>query len=394
MRVLVISPFYRWFIKELVEAQAKYVDEINVLVHHNLLSEVSRLPLGGYFNHLRLYNKNNLLDETNLPRNVHLHLLSTIYFIPDGKNKRIGNKLAELFEKYIKEENIKFDVIHAHFAYPQGYVAVKLGRKFGVPVVITTHGHDVYEMPFRAESWKKLITLALEGATHIVTVSQVHKLLLTQKLNIGQERISVIPNGYNPDKFKVLSKEMAREILNLSNDRNIILNVSNLYPVKGHKYLVGAMRQITNIADDILCILVGDGPLRSQLESMVTKMGIKKYVRFIGARPHYEVPLWMNAADIFVLPSLSEGNPTVMFEALGVGLPFVGTAVGGVPEIITSEDYGLLCPPADPKCLAEKILIALEKDWDRKKIREYAQQFTWDNIAKKTLKVYQKVLEQ
>ena len=77
-----------------------------------------------------------------------------------------------------------------------------------------------------------------------------------------------------------------------------------------------------------------------------------------------------------------------MFEALGVGLPFVGTTVGGVPEIITSEDYGLLCPPADPECLAEKILTALEKNWDREKIRKYAEQFTWENIAKSVLNIY------
>ena len=81
-----------------------------------------------------------------------------------------------------------------------------------------------------------------------------------------------------------------------------------------------------------------------------------------------------------------------MFEALGVGLPFVGTAVGGVPEIITSEDYGLLYPPKDPKCLAEKILIALEKDWDREKIRKYAEQFTWENIAKKIINIYTQVI--
>ena len=90
---------------------------------------------------------------------------------------------------------------------------------------------------------------------------------------------------------------------------------------------------------------------------------------------------------------MSEGNPTVMFEALGVGLPFIGTKVGGIPEIITSEDYGLLCEPANPEDLAEKILIALEKKWDKEKIRKYAQQFTWDNIVKQALKAYIKVLE-
>jgi glycosyltransferase involved in cell wall biosynthesis len=80
-----------------------------------------------------------------------------------------------------------------------------------------------------------------------------------------------------------------------------------------------------------------------------------------------------------------------MFESLGFGKPFVGTKVGRVPEIITSEDYGLLCEPANPKALAEKILTAFDKEWDREKILEYAERFTWDNIVKEILKGYENV---
>jgi glycosyltransferase involved in cell wall biosynthesis len=81
-----------------------------------------------------------------------------------------------------------------------------------------------------------------------------------------------------------------------------------------------------------------------------------------------------------------------MFEALGCGKPFVGTNVGGIPEIIISEDFGLLCKPANPKDLTEKILIAIDKKWEYKKIMKYADQFTWNNISKVTIKAYEKVL--
>ena len=171
-------------------------------------------------------------------------------------------------------------------------------------------------------------------------------------------------------------------------NKKIILNVANLVPIKGHRYLIEAMKNIIKVRDDAMLIIVGDGPLKKELENQIKKLGLDEYIKLVGAKPHDKIPVWMNAADLFVLPSLSEGNPTVMFEALGVGLSFVGTAVGGVPEIITSEDYGLLCPPADPECLAKKILIALEKDWDREKIRKYAEQFTWEEIARKTFEVY------
>ena len=101
----------------------------------------------------------------------------------------------------------------------------------------------------------------------------------------------------------------------------------------------------------------------------------------------------MNAADLFVLPSSDEGNPTVMFEALGIGLPFIGTKVGGIPEVITSEDYGLLVEPKNSIKLANEIIIALNKKWDNKKIRDYAKQFTWGNIASDTVALYNDVID-
>lgn len=97
--------------------------------------------------------------------------------------------------------------------------------------------------------------------------------------------------------------------------------------------------------------------------------------------------------DVFVLPSLNEGNPTVMFECLGRGKPFVGTKVGGIPEIIVSDDYGLLCDPAKPKELAENILLALDTNWDSNLLNTYSTQFTWDEISKQILQIYSQVTD-
>jgi len=394
LKLLVITPFYRWFIKELVEAQSKYLEEIHVLVHYNPLTEISNyLPFGGYFDHLRLYTKREIVNMAGIPSKVRVHTIETIYFIPDGKNPKIGDKLLNLFNKYLSQRDIDFDIIHAHFTYPQGYVAVKLSKEFDVPVIITAHGHDIYEMPFRDDNWRNIVKWTLEQATHIITVSHRNEDIIVQKLEVNERKISVIPNGYDSDKFKPISKEKARKLLGLPQNKKIILDVGNLYPAKGHKYLIEAMRQVTSVREDVMLYIVGNGPLRDDIQKQVKKLNLYEKIKLVGGRPHDEIPLWMNAADIFVLPSLSEGNPTVMFEALGVGLPFVGTAVGGVPEIVTSEDYGLLCPPADPDCLAEKILKALEKEWDGEKIRKYAEQFTWEKVAEKILGVYHEVLK-
>lgn len=392
MRILTIAPFYRFFIKDFTEALSKRVDSIDVLVHHNYLSELAPYMPFSYFRHVEKFAKKNLIDLTGLPSNVRVHVVSTVYFPPDGRNTKLGDKLAKLFDRYIKRHKIEFDLIHAHFTWPSGYAAVKLSKKFNSPLVITAHGYDVYDLPFRSEEWFQKVKFALDSADHVITVSKSNFTLLVNELSIPADKISIIPNGFNSNLFKPMDKVLARKRLNLSEDKKIILNVANLVPVKGHKYLIEAMKNIVKDRKDIMLIIVGDGPLRGDLEKQIKKLNLENYVKLAGAKPHDEIPLWMNAADIFVLPSLSEGNPTVMFEALGVGLPFVGTAIGGVPEIITSEDYGLLCPPADPECLAEKILIALDKEWDREKIRKYAEQFTWDNIVKQTLKFYERVL--
>ncbi|AHF81409.1 glycosyltransferase [Thermococcus paralvinellae] len=393
LNLLVITPFYRWFIKELIEAQSRYVGEIHILVHHNPLAEISNyVPFGGYFDHLRLYTKQRIVELENVPPNVHIHLISTVYFIPDGRNSQLGEKLAKKFEEHIKENNINFDIIHAHFTYPQGYAAVKLGQKFNAPVIITLHENRPHLYSI-LKNMKDKAVYTWKNADALIRVNKRDiPIFIQHGANPG--RIVHIPNGYNPRKFSYIPREVAREKLQIEKNAKIIFNLARLYPEKGHKYLINAMSLVLKERQDVYCYIGGTGPLKKQLEKQISKLNLRHHIRLLGYLPDNQLNYWMNAADIFVLPSLSEGNPTVMFEALGVGLPFVGTAVGGVPEIIVSEDYGLLCPPADCECLAEKILIALDKKWNREKIRKYAQQFTWKEITKKLSKIYKEVLHQ
>ncbi|WP_456365947.1 glycosyltransferase family 4 protein [Thermococcus sp.] len=390
--LLVISNHYLTFVKDSVRELSKEIQYINVLVRINPLSEVARYLRLPYFEYVRRFSKKNLIDLRDNPSNANVHPIPVLYFLPDSRNYRLGEKLYWKFKDFIIENDIDFDLIHAHFIWPSGYAAARLAREFNVPLVITAHGYDVYDLPFRGKGWFERVRFALDSADHVITVSQSNFEILTGKLGVPVEKVSVIPNGFDSRLFYPMDKFEVREKLGLPLDKKVILNVANLVPVKGHEFLVRAMVDVLKVRRDVLLVVVGDGPLRGKLEGLVKKLGLGEYVKFVGAKPHGEVPLWMNAADLFVLSSLREGNPTVMFEALGVGLPFVGTSVGGVPEVIKSEDYGLLCPPANAKCLAEKILIALEKDWDREKIIKHAQQFTWDKIAKGIIKIYKEVL--
>ncbi|MBC7095437.1 glycosyltransferase family 4 protein [Thermococcus sp.] len=286
------------------------------------------------------------------------------------------------------------DVMHVHhmeLMVPFVYYSVKrIGKE--IPIVSTVHSVSAFYKYRSTGKYGEFVRLVRDNVNmvdKIIAVSEdtVNRLEQQLGLKVPSEKVSVIPNGF-PSFFYPVDKALAREQLGLPLDKKIILNVANLVPVKGHEYLIKAMKIVLENRGDVICIIIGSGHLETELREKIKKEGLEDKIILVGARPHNEIPLWMNAADLFVLPSLSEGNPTVMFEALGVGLPFVGTAVGGVPEIITSEDYGLLCKPGDPKDLAEKILIALEKNWDPWKIRKYAEKFAWENITKQILNVY------
>ncbi len=366
------------FIKEQVKALSKFVDNIYVLV---------AFPWGMQFKRKRKY-ENYSFD------NVDVHFFSYLdpLFPIEWKWKREWwiNRESQILTKYIKKHNVKFDIIHAHYTWPNGAVGVKLKNIFNVPVVITEH---------TSETFKRYITqhdtIAIKTWNDADVIIRVRKgdIVRFEEVEIDKNKIYYIPNGYSKN-FKIIDQLKARKILKLPPDKKILLYVGNMYSeIKGHRILLEAFKKTIEKNQNVLLVLVGDGKLKDTFIGIANALKIKEYVIFAGAKPHHEIPLWLNAADLFILPSLSEGNPTVMFEALGVGLPFVGTTVGGVPEIITSEDYGLLCPPRDPECLADKILIALEKEWDREKIKKYAEQFTWENIAKKIMKVYQQTFE-
>jgi len=378
---------YNNFQKDPIDIVAPYVSSVNVFVRVNPFAEIGKyLPIPQLERFSSVYK----INQIGIPENTNVYPTPIWYIPTDRGYKNLGERHYSHVKSQLQKCGAKFDLIHAHFTWSAGYAGARLKEEHGIPFVVTGHGYDVYSLPFKDHEWREKIEYVLNTADHVITVSQSN-LACIRKLDVSTP-VTVIPNGFRSDLFHPRDSAECRRALNLPQDRKIILTVGNLEPIKGQKYLVEALKQIARERKDVLCAIVGAGKLRGSLERQIRSLGLDDHVVLAGGKPHDEIPLWMNACDLFVLPSLNEGNPTVMFEALGCGKPFVGTKVGGVPEVISSDDYGLLVEPADPGDLAEKILVALDREWDREKILGYAERYTWENIAKEIVGVYEQVL--
>jgi glycosyltransferase involved in cell wall biosynthesis len=286
----------------------------------------------------------------------------------------------------IERENLHFDLIHAHFTWPSGAVAVALKQKYSIPVVITEHTSSTFTKAI--ETQDKIFTDTWSKADKIIRVKQ-GDVSAFSRVNIPLQNVIPIPNGYDSKKFHPTDTQRCRETLHLPLDKKLILNVGNLYgEVKGHKYLIEAISHVVTKRKDILCLIIGAGKLRTALERQIRSLGLEDYILLAGGKPHDEIPLWMNACDLFVLPSLRESFGVVQIEAMACGKPVVATRNGGSEEVVISDKYGLLVEPADPDGLAEKILVALDREWDREAILTYAERFTWEHVTREIVDVY------
>ncbi len=385
--LLIISHTYATFVKDQINQMAPHFHSVFVLVRTNPLAEISRIIPVSYLIPFSVAQK---IDLSNKPENVCVIQTPVLYLPTRSGYEKLGRKHLKSVEHSIKRHNISFDLIHAHFTWSAGYVGSKLKERYAVPFVITAHGMDIYDLPFRNSFYKDAITAILNSADHIITVSRKN-LASIRHLEV-KKPVSVILNGYNAVIFHPMDAQECRRRLGLPQNKKILVNVAKLYDVvKGHEILIRAMHEVVKKRDDIVCYIVGDGELKNSLEKLIADLNLKDCVTIVGAKPHHEIPVWINACDAFVLPSLNEGNPTVMFECLGCGKPFIGTRVGGIPETINSEKYGLLSEPGNVQELAGNILASLNHTWDTEEILDYSKQFTWKTISKEILDVYSQV---
>jgi len=284
----------------------------------------------------------------------------------------------------------KIDCIDAHFVYPDGLVAVLLGKLLRIPVIVSARGTDINVYP-SFYLIRPMICWTLRRASALIAVSAALKTAIAA-LGTDENKIRVVSNGVDSERFQNSKQEEARRQLNLPLEGRLILSVGALIPSKGHQLLVRAFSRIAAELGDVRLCILGEGPYRSELQQLITKLCLNGKVQLLGKRHNEELPLWYNAADISCLASAREGWPNVVTESLACGTPVVATRVGGIPEILHSAELGLLTEQAE-ESLAGSLQQALARKWDRVEISRVTRERTWETVASELEQVFAEQIE-
>jgi teichuronic acid biosynthesis glycosyltransferase TuaC len=300
-----------------------------------------------------------------------------------------GTAMAQSVRRELTEHHDGWrpDVIDAHFAFPDGYAGVKLGRSIGVPSVVTCHGSDLRQYPDIPIAGG-MTRWTLRNADRVISVSS-DLLRRSRELGCPPQRTVFLSNGVDPGKFVVRDKADCRQQLGLPQDRKIGVCVGYLIDLKDQSLLVRAVADLRNRGGiPPLLVLVGDGPNRQRLQDEIAQLGLENDVMLVGQRPHAEVAVWMAAADWLLLSSSSEGWATVYFEAMACGRPVLTSNVSSAKDAIHQPEYGTVVEPRTPQAFAQAMLDASQREFDVARIRAYAEQNSWQQWAEHAMDVF------
>jgi glycosyltransferase involved in cell wall biosynthesis len=292
--------------------------------------------------------------------------------------------LAEL--RNIGADASRFDVIDAHYFYPDGVAAARVADALGLPLVISARGSDinaVADIPFARRRM-------LEAATRAQALIAVSEALARKMVQIGMpsDRIHVLRNGVDTELFVPLSRVEARKRLGLNEEARWVVAVGNLVPEKGLDVLIRAVGAL----GDTRLLIVGDGVLRKALRKRAQKLAPARII-FRGNMPQSELRYAYAAGDVLALPSLREGWPNVLLEAIACGTPVVASDVGGVPEILRDESAGVRVRSRTVEEWVDALRRALSADYSREALRRYAMQFGWDDVVARQCALYDDIAQ-
>lgn len=285
----------------------------------------------------------------------------------------------------LQQAGFHFDLVDAHYFYPDGVAAAWLARKLHKPYIITARGTDINRIA-RHIVPRAMIRWAAIGAAHIVTVSEALKESL-YSLDIEPKHVSVLRNGVDFRLFQPTEKHEARRRVDVSSP--MLLSVGNLVELKGHHLVIESMQFLPGIQLSI----IGEGPMRPMLIERINRLGLNDRVRLIGAVPQSELPIWYSAADALVLASSREGMANVLLESIACGTPVVATGIGGTPEVITNDTAGRLVE-RNPESIATGVRCLLNRLPESDTVRAYAQNFSWEPVISRLTEIMGEIVSE
>ena len=298
------------------------------------------------------------------------------------------------FKLYRLLKEHKPDILHSFLFHANMFGRI-VGRLAGVPVIISS------ERTMGMEGKHRLLLNRLTAslADKIVTVSEAVREFAIAKIGITPDKLVTIYNGVDLSEFSRNPNregiEEARRELGIAPSHVVVGTVGHLEEEKGCEYLLQAAARVSTQDGNVTFLLVGDGSQRAKLENLAEDLSISSNVIFMGYRN--DIPRILSVMDIFVLPSLYEGLPNALLEAMAACRPVVATQVGGIPEVVADGETGILVPRRDPGALAGAICVLLE---DRDRAREMGMRgrnqverlFSVETMVAKTEALYEELI--
>ena len=370
LTVLVVSHLYPKgegsstgiFVKEQVEALSEIATVLLVVGRY--------APRDGLKSTLRMGNLT--VQEVRLP---------WLRFLPSALSVALAIPFyARAARRAAAESNLKFDIIHSHFGVPDGVVGARLSKLLSLPLVITLHG-AAFNRQLTRPIVGRLFARRLSSANVIIGVSQLIASGMRSMLQLNESQAIHVANGYN-----------SREITpHPSCTPDHFLFIGALIPRKNPDILIKAFASISQ-STHLDLLLVGDGPMMSDLKLLASDLGVESRVAFEGHREHSLLDAYLREAATLVLPSSSEGMPIVVNESLASGTPVVATDLPGTAQQVRSDEFGRLVPVGDIDALATAMLEVGTKDWDYARISSDCDIPSWDEYAVTLESIYRRAI--
>lgn len=315
------------------------------------------------------------------------------YFLPPKVGMNLAPVLLALGAKpaiqRLLDEGFDFDVIDAHYYYPDGVAAALLAKHFRKPFTVTARGTDLnlipqYVLPKRMMQWA-----AAKAAVSIGVCSALVDVL--RGWNISEDRLRVMRNGVDLLRFRPAPQVAARSELGLTGSP-LMISVGYLIERKGHHIAIHALAKTLSIHPQARLILVGEGEERKKLEGICRNLGVQDHVTFAGAVPNAELYKWYSSADLMILASSREGWANVLLESMACGTPVVAARIWGTPEVVAADVAGMLVDERTGEAFATAICELMERYPDRALVRIYAERFSWQSTTEAQIALFRQII--